>query len=67
MLGRTLTAVAGVNITWALADVDALPFTAATFDAITSCFGVMLAADPPAAVAEMARVLRPGGRIALVS
>ncbi|PZS33990.1 MAG: hypothetical protein DLM61_04340 [Pseudonocardiales bacterium] len=66
-LGRTRTATAGMNVTWALADVDTLPFTAATFDVITSCFGVMFAADPPAAVAEMACVLRPGGRIALVN
>jgi ubiquinone/menaquinone biosynthesis C-methylase UbiE len=28
-LGRTRTATSGMNVTWALADVDALPFTAA--------------------------------------
>ncbi len=66
-LGRARTAAAGLEVTWALADVGALPLRAASFDVITSCFGVMFAADPTAAVAEMARVLRPGGRIALIS
>jgi len=65
-LGQARTVTAGLTVRWVLADVGALPFAAATVDFITSCFGVMFAADPPAAVAEMARVLRPGGQLALV-
>jgi SAM-dependent methyltransferase len=46
-----------------IADVEALPFDDATFDAVLSTFGVMFAPDQRRAAAEIARVCRPGGRI----
>jgi SAM-dependent methyltransferase len=49
---------------FAAGSAEALPFPAATFDAVVSRFGVMLFADPAAGVREMARVTRPGGVIA---
>lgn len=42
--------------------VDALPFEDASFDAISCRFGFMFFPDIPGAVAELLRVLRPGGR-----
>ncbi len=50
-----------------LADAEALPFEDDRFDAVLSTFGVMFAGRPEAAAAELARVVRPGGRIALAT
>jgi SAM-dependent methyltransferase len=49
----------------AQADAQALPFDDAEFDAVVSVFGVMYAPDQVAAAAELLRVLRPGGTVAL--
>ena len=49
------------------ADAADLPFADATFDAI-SCYGALyLMDDPFAALHEMVRVLKPGGRIAVLT
>ena len=40
-----------------------LPFRDAAFDAVTISFGLRNVADPGAALAEMRRVTRPGGRL----
>jgi SAM-dependent methyltransferase len=48
-------------------DAEALPFEDGTFDAVTSVFGSMFAPDHAKAAAELARVCRPGGTIALAS
>lgn len=45
-------------------DVEALPYPDASFDVVLSQFGHMFAPRPEVAIAEMLRVLRPGGRIA---
>jgi demethylmenaquinone methyltransferase / 2-methoxy-6-polyprenyl-1,4-benzoquinol methylase len=44
-------------------DALALPFADATFDAATISFGLRNIVDPDAALREMARVTRPGGRL----
>src|SRR6056297_3227650 len=45
-------------------DAMALPFEDASFDAVAIGFGMPHVPDPPAAMAEVRRVLKPGGRFA---
>jgi ubiquinone/menaquinone biosynthesis C-methylase UbiE len=49
------------------ADAEALPFDDASFDAVLSTFGCMFAPNPPRVAAELLRVCRPGGRIAMAN
>src|SRR5438046_1717236 len=56
--------VAAVDIEWHEADVENMPFGAATFDVVVSQFGHIFAPRPDVAVSEMLRVLKPGGTIA---
>ena len=46
-------------------DALRLPFADASFDAVTISFGLRNVADPDAALAEMRRVTRPGGRLVI--
>lgn len=57
----------GLQATFRVADAEALPFEAASFDAVLSTFGVMFSPDQERAAAELARVCRPGGRIGLAN
>lgn len=60
--------VAGVpDVEWREADVEVLPFDDASFDVVLSQFGHIFAPRPDVAVAEMLRVLRPGGRLAFAT
>jgi SAM-dependent methyltransferase len=45
------------------ADVEALPFEDRSFDLCITYTGLHCFPDPPAAIAELARVLRPGGEL----
>jgi demethylmenaquinone methyltransferase / 2-methoxy-6-polyprenyl-1,4-benzoquinol methylase len=51
---------------WVQGDMLALPFGDATFDAATVGFGVRNVADLELALRELRRVLRPGGRLAIL-
>ncbi|MBT0767767.1 demethylmenaquinone methyltransferase [Kineosporia sp. J2-2] len=44
-------------------DATKLPFADASFDAVTISFGLRNVVDPDAALAEMRRVTRPGGKL----
>jgi len=54
-----------LDIAFELADAEALPYADASFDAVISSFGIMFVQRPEDAAAEIARVCKPGGRIAL--
>lgn len=47
--------------------MEALPFPDASFDLVTSQFGIEFSANQPAALAEAMRVLKPGGRIVILA
>jgi arsenite methyltransferase len=53
------------HVTFRHARIEELPFDDASFDVVISNGVVNLSADKPAVFAEAARVLRPGGRLAL--
>ena len=52
------------DIAFTTGDAESLPYPDAHFDAVLSQFGHMFAPRPDVVVAEMLRVLKPGGRIA---
>ena len=60
-------APAGVELRWEVADAEHLPYADAEFDAAISCVGVMFAPHHQEAADELVRVVRPGGRIGLLS
>ena len=64
---RLRAAIEGLPIDYEVADAEQLPFADGEFDALISTFGVMFASRPEAAASELARVVRPGGRIALTT
>lgn len=56
-----------LDIEYQQADAEALPFADGEFDAVISTCGVMFAGNREAAAAELARVCRKGGRLALMT
>jgi SAM-dependent methyltransferase len=56
--------IAGVEIDWHEGDAEKLPFVDGAFDVVLSEFGHIFAPRPEVAIAEMLRVLKPGGTIA---
>jgi len=65
--GRERTRASGLDVEWGVADVEALPYADESFDCVASNFGVIYAGDPRRAVAELERVVRPGGAVALTA
>ncbi len=54
------------NVDFVQADAERLPFAEQSFDCVTIAFGLRNVTDKPAALASMARVLRPGGRLVVL-
>lgn len=66
-INRPMLELAGATspgIEWREAGADRLPFPDATFDAVLCQQGLQFFPDPKTAMAEAARVTRPGGRVA---
>ena len=69
-LGAELIAAArrlAPDLDFRVGDAERLEFRDGEFDGAISTFGIMFVHHPEAAAGELARVVRPGGRIALVS
>jgi arsenite methyltransferase len=66
MLARAVRSAAGPQVGFLRADAQKLPFRDATFDAAISVAVLQLVPDPAAALSEIARVLKPGGRLAVM-
>ncbi|HKB79857.1 MAG TPA: ubiquinone/menaquinone biosynthesis methyltransferase, partial [Thermoanaerobaculia bacterium] len=54
------------SIRFEVADVLSLPYSNASFDVASIAFGIRNVADPVLGIAEMARVVRPGGRVVVL-
>jgi ubiquinone/menaquinone biosynthesis C-methylase UbiE len=65
-LGRARSAAAS-NIEWAEADAQALPFADARYDVVASVFGAMFAPQPALVAAELFRVAKRGGLVAMAN
>jgi SAM-dependent methyltransferase len=65
--GRQDAARQGASLRWEEGDAERLPYADAEFDVVVSCVGVMFAPHHQAAADELVRVLRPGGRLGLIS
>jgi SAM-dependent methyltransferase len=64
---RERAAAEGLPIQFDEGDAEALPYPDASFDVVVSMFGVMFAPRPEVAASELARVLKPGGLLALAN
>ncbi len=64
---RATAATSKLNIQYDHADAERLPYADASFDGVVSTFGVMFVGKPEAAAAELARVVKPGGRVVLAT
>jgi demethylmenaquinone methyltransferase/2-methoxy-6-polyprenyl-1,4-benzoquinol methylase len=54
------------NVRYAIANAEMLPFEDGEFDAVTIAFGLRNVTDKDAALREMHRVLRPGGKVLIL-
>jgi ubiquinone/menaquinone biosynthesis C-methylase UbiE len=65
--GRQRAGAEGLDVTFEVADAEALPYPPASFDVVLSTFGVMFAPEHTQAASELMRVCRLGGRIGLAA
>jgi SAM-dependent methyltransferase len=64
---RARAAREGLPIRFDEGFAETLPYPDGSFDVLVSMFGIMFSPLPATVVSEMARVLRPGGRLALAN
>lgn len=65
-LAKQRAAALGRDVDFQVADAQALPFDGASFDTVLGTLALCSIPDDEAGVAEMARVLKPGGRLVLL-
>ena len=64
---RALAASEGLPATFDVGDAEQMPYADGSFATVVTMFGAMFAPRPDRAAAELLRVTRPGGRIAMAS
>lgn len=64
---QTRAAVEGLQATFEVGDAEALPYGDGQFDVVASLIGAMFAPRPDLVAAELTRVCRPGGKIAMAN
>ena len=64
---RERAAERGLDVDYRVGDSERLDLADASFDAVSSTCGIMFSPDHEASASELARVTRPGGRIALAN
>ena len=64
---RARAAAEGLQVTFEEGDAESLPYADAQFDAVISLIGAMFAPRPDRVAAELTRVCRPGGMIAMAN
>ena len=62
---RERAAAEGLEITYDEGDAESLPYADASFDVVVSMFGAKFAPRPALVASELARVLKPGGLLAI--
>lgn len=67
-IGRSKVAARGLagRVALEAGEAENLPYKNASFDGVTIAFGIRNVEDRPRALREIARVLRPGGRLAIL-
>jgi len=65
--GRTRAASEGLAVRFEEGDAESLPYSDSQFDVVVSLIGAMFAPRPELVAAELTRVCRPGGRIAMAN
>ena len=65
--GRARAAAENLNVTFQYGDAEQLAFPDASFDVVVTMYGAMFAPRPEVVARELARVVRPGGLIAMAN
>ena len=65
--GRERAVAEGLSVRFDEGDAEALPYADASFDAVVTMFGAMFAPRPELVAKELARVLKPGGLLAMAN
>jgi ubiquinone/menaquinone biosynthesis C-methylase UbiE len=66
-LGRERSSTERLDIAWQEADAEDLPFETGRFDLVASVFGAMFAPNAERVAAELVRVVKPGGIVAMAN
>ncbi|MEO7999285.1 MAG: class I SAM-dependent methyltransferase, partial [Gemmatimonadaceae bacterium] len=69
LIAQAIVSAAAENLSaqFEVGDAELLPYEDASFDTVITMFGAMFAARPSRAAAELLRVTKPGGRIAMAN